>query len=226
MGRFINADAYASTGQGLLGNNMFVYCGNNPVSYSDPIGKAFLPAMCKFNEGDNPHYILDQDDAPFSEIKIGNTTIGENGCGIVAIYNALLSMGKHKPFLDICAYFSENPLMISFGGKYGLSAMAVASYFSNNGYKVLVSFDPNEIDACSSSADAAILLYNFVSGNLGNGDFRIGGHFIEYALCEEGYIGRNTASTSGITHFTSPSGYGYTGNRFFAMGILVYIFPN
>ena len=30
-GRFINADGYVSTGQGVLGNNMFAYCGNNPV---------------------------------------------------------------------------------------------------------------------------------------------------------------------------------------------------
>ena len=38
MGRFINADAFTSTGQGLLGNNMFAYCENNPVNYSDPSG--------------------------------------------------------------------------------------------------------------------------------------------------------------------------------------------
>ena len=34
-GRFINADALITTGQGLLGNNMFAYCNNNPVLYSD-----------------------------------------------------------------------------------------------------------------------------------------------------------------------------------------------
>ena len=38
MGRFINADAYSSTGQGIIGNNMFAYCGNNPVSRSDVSG--------------------------------------------------------------------------------------------------------------------------------------------------------------------------------------------
>ena len=35
LGRFINADAFASTGQGLLGYNMFAYCRNNPVSRTD-----------------------------------------------------------------------------------------------------------------------------------------------------------------------------------------------
>ena len=38
MGRFINADSYASTGQGVLGNNMFAYCLNNPTNSSDPCG--------------------------------------------------------------------------------------------------------------------------------------------------------------------------------------------
>ena len=41
MGRFINADVFASTGQGLLGNNMFAYCGNNPIVRIDTSGKAF-----------------------------------------------------------------------------------------------------------------------------------------------------------------------------------------
>ncbi len=38
IGRFINADGYVSTGQGILGNNMFAYCGNNPVNRVDPTG--------------------------------------------------------------------------------------------------------------------------------------------------------------------------------------------
>ena len=39
VGRFINADSYASTGQGVLGHNMFAYCLNNPVNAIDPNGE-------------------------------------------------------------------------------------------------------------------------------------------------------------------------------------------
>ena len=38
--RFINADSYASTGQGFVGVNMFAYCNNNPVMYADDGGDA------------------------------------------------------------------------------------------------------------------------------------------------------------------------------------------
>ncbi len=38
MKRFLNADSYASTGQGFLGYNMFAYCGNCPTVSSDADG--------------------------------------------------------------------------------------------------------------------------------------------------------------------------------------------
>ena len=38
VGRFLNADALISTGQGLLGNNMFAYCNNNPCNKADDGG--------------------------------------------------------------------------------------------------------------------------------------------------------------------------------------------
>ena len=38
--RFINADSLASTGQGIIGTNMFVYCLNNPVQRTDGGGTA------------------------------------------------------------------------------------------------------------------------------------------------------------------------------------------
>ena len=37
-GRFVNADGFVSTGQGILGNNMFAYCNNDPINRVDPNG--------------------------------------------------------------------------------------------------------------------------------------------------------------------------------------------
>ena len=38
IGRFVSADEYVSTGQGIVGYNMFAYCGNNPVTRADSTG--------------------------------------------------------------------------------------------------------------------------------------------------------------------------------------------
>ena len=44
-GRFINADEFISTGQGLFRSNMFAYCENNPVNGIDTNGHCFILAL-------------------------------------------------------------------------------------------------------------------------------------------------------------------------------------
>ena len=50
IGRFLNADALVSTGQGVLGNNMFAYCLNNPVAYNDSQG--MIAKICLTADGE------------------------------------------------------------------------------------------------------------------------------------------------------------------------------
>ena len=52
-GRFINADSYVSTGQGVLGNNMFAYCRNNPVCRKDATGTDDI-CVTDMNDDDTP----------------------------------------------------------------------------------------------------------------------------------------------------------------------------
>ncbi len=56
VGRFLNADGLVSTGQGLLGNNMFAYCGNNPVMFSDSSGTARIPCTVNICDGGGGYY--------------------------------------------------------------------------------------------------------------------------------------------------------------------------
>ena len=53
IGRFINVDAFVSTGQGFIGNNMFAYCINNPVILLDANGfRAMMVCnMSIYNDG-------------------------------------------------------------------------------------------------------------------------------------------------------------------------------
>ena len=70
VGRFLNADALASTGQGILGNNMLAYCQNNPVVCIDPDG------LCR-EVGPNLIKVLDcaQPDCKLSKYYVENEKI-------------------------------------------------------------------------------------------------------------------------------------------------------
>lgn len=53
--RFINADGYASTGQGIVGTNMFAYCNNNPANYCDESGSYSTYCTLVADSGKNSH---------------------------------------------------------------------------------------------------------------------------------------------------------------------------
>lgn len=57
VGRFINADAFISTGQGLLDNNMFAYCLNNPINYADQNGYEPKEAVDVDGDGIIDYYV-------------------------------------------------------------------------------------------------------------------------------------------------------------------------
>ena len=73
IGRFINADNYPSTGQGLLGNNMFAYCNNNPVTREDRNGE-FWGVVAKIGLGLLSQYIGDV---------LGNIAEGKSGWDVL-----------------------------------------------------------------------------------------------------------------------------------------------
>ena len=60
--RFINADSFASTGQGILGYNMFAYCGNNPSNTLDITGHSFCNAL-NSGIGNRPNMLLNTIDS-------------------------------------------------------------------------------------------------------------------------------------------------------------------
>lgn len=74
VGRFINADVFVSIGQGILGNNMFAYCRNNPVYRKDISGTTDVEIF------DDDSNLLD-DDKVINGGKLGNGTSGGNKFG-------------------------------------------------------------------------------------------------------------------------------------------------
>ena len=48
VGRFLNVDGTLNGNGDIIGFNMFAYCGNNPVNYSDPTGYKFIETIWNF----------------------------------------------------------------------------------------------------------------------------------------------------------------------------------
>ena len=84
MGRFINADALVATGQGLLGNNMFAYCNNNTINYTDTKGlvpsKDFCVSLAP-DCGTSYEYIYDQTASPHGDTSLGIANVSHGRCG-------------------------------------------------------------------------------------------------------------------------------------------------
>ena len=84
IGRFINADSYASTGQDIIGYNMFAYCGNDPIFRIDYDGEgwglilltaAVLSCLLTSSENQTPHLQEEAND----KYNSGNVEVYERG---------------------------------------------------------------------------------------------------------------------------------------------------
>lgn len=76
-----------------------------------------------------------EDQSVLSEVLIGNRNISYCGCGVIAVYNALLSLkGKMavSDFLNIIQSFEKKGLTLN--GIFGISPVSIKKYFQKTGY--------------------------------------------------------------------------------------------
>ena len=57
-----------------------------------------------------------------------------NGCGVIAVYNSLKTLGKPEDIRDIAKYFENDGQM--YGGYLGTNPYAAGRFFREKGYKV------------------------------------------------------------------------------------------
>ena len=160
--RFINADAFTSTGQGILGCNMFAYCNNNPVVFKDAGGTAPWPTTVAINDGGGgyPTYsniastpqdqisgvINGQALLPYADYLIGFGSYGFSGCQYIAVYNAMQLIGKPQSLADVTnEVFSYGAVA---NGLCGAGPWAAISYFS-----------AHDVDYIGSSSADALVAY-------------------------------------------------------------------
>ena len=166
-------------------------------------------------------YITNQSAPDVGEESLGITTVSHGGCGPIAIYNALLSMGNHTTLNEILAYFNSDPLnTLTALGLLGSLPADIAKYFTDHGYTVVLTADRDAINVYSKVADANIMFFVFPS-MLGPIE-AIGAHFIEYHRSGNGYVGCNISSSTKTASFSYPTNYIYSDDTIYAIGIFVF----
>ena len=197
---------------------MFAYCGNNPILNVDPSG--YLYAIHAGAVGEFRTYITDQTAEEIGDRPFGLANVAHGGCGIVASYNALITLRDSKDFEDILGYYNNHLALIPGKGLIGLSPYMIEQFFCDLGYRVVATNSPDLIDLYSKTASASILYYEFPATYWGIEAY--GAHFVEYHKSVIGYVGVNTNSLNGQSFFEFPSDFGYKDSRYYAVGIFIY----
>ena len=215
--RFLNADSYASTGQGLIGYNAFAYCLNNPGQFIDISGSTCVMVSISYGSS---MFIYDQQADGIGNKKLGVITVSHGGCGPVATYNSIQFMGRTDvTFDDVLDYYNSNNKLL-LGGLMGSSPYACIDYFRDNGYSVFATKDVNLYEGLAETADACILWCWFDTDKFPG----IGAHFIafkqysDYALYYNAYSGM----TDAYRYTGSCSSFLDAYNGYYPVMILVY----
>ena len=97
--------------------------------------------------------------SPLAALPYGAWNMGNNGCEVIAVYNALLVMRRPLPLPEIAAALEKRGLL--FNGFGGTNLPAVAAYLRSLGVDVTVlrRGERERYDAALAGASCAILSY-------------------------------------------------------------------
>lgn len=133
------------------------------------------------------NYILDQKDQAFAGRKFGAASLSHGGCGAVAVYNLLCTLGQQPNLDQILEQLRcrRAPLLMGF---LGTLPRRLLGYLQELGYDAVLSREPSRFDDLARSADGAILWYTWHRG------LRFGIHFFHLRPVPGGYLAYNLYS--------------------------------
>lgn len=126
-------------------------------------------------------YIYDQTARGIAERSFGHSNVRHGGCGAVATFNALVTLGDHPDLEEIIREYRRRHGLRMFGWM-GISLWSVAGYFRRAGFEVGLCADPKRFDEKIRAGDAGIVWYLWWNGK--NMRHPIGAHFVHAAFRE------------------------------------------
>ena len=182
---------------------MFAYCNNNPILFADPSGCVPVFPVEISGGGGKPQeieipdsiwtkvtgFIYGQADFEYSDNRVGRGTYAVNGCGIIAIYNALLLLGCPEPLGLIEAEIS-NMGGLWAAGLLGVKPRAIEKYFSSHGISCTGYLSYSAMAQTLSEGDIIIFLVMNNTDNIMEGYHYmtaqyVGGEFIIYNISKK-----------------------------------------
>ena len=95
----------------------------------------------------------------YGDIAYGRSDMAYAGCEIIAVYNALLSLGRRADLQELIRDFEQDGMVLS--GRFGTAPLAIRDHLVRRGMKVRTTLDPEEYDELAADSDVSILtLYN------------------------------------------------------------------
>lgn len=126
-------------------------------------------------------YIFDQTAGETAKLPLGRSKVGRGGCGAVATFNALVTMGKDPQLEQIIRRYRRRFGLRLFGWA-GISLWSVADFFTSLGYSVKLCAAPGRFNRMVRDSDAGIIWYLWINGK--NKKHLAGAHFIHVAFRE------------------------------------------
>ena len=167
MGRFVNSDSdkCCNPEYNLVASNLYTYCLNRPTRFTDTTGNGTISELLalshlsynsKINVGDS--YINGQAVGNVAKMKYGIARISYNGCELIAIYNALLKLGKKDTLAHIIFEFEMNSGSW-MDGLLGTKPTSIGPYIRSKGLKTDTYYKPSSMDKKFSVGNTGIVCY-------------------------------------------------------------------
>ena len=111
-------------------------------------------------------FINGQAKEPYKKLRIGLSSVGKSGCGIISSYNALLLLGKNPSFSDMLDEFEANHSLV-LAGVLGVHIFFIYTYFKKLGYNLKFYILPSKkkLDVVCKLHRANIVLFFHGRGN-------------------------------------------------------------
>lgn len=105
--------------------------------------------------------ISNQHSEDVKDLKYGFGTIGNNGCGAVAIYNIMSLENRKTPLPEIIKYLDAGQYVF---GLLGTCPSRIVSYFRAQGFDCSLHKDKSEFERLAQESDYSIYIYAGFNG--------------------------------------------------------------